>query len=223
MTAATKTPIDTPWEVWIDRSRSETLIHEKDRYALQLTWLKNIDAKFRVFGAVRWDKRRCFCRQVTIWYMHTVLKIPTDRIAEMFGLHIVTVHRSLPDADQEKSLPFLRAKRDMIPYLKDITTPGTDVEDMMIQIKQIVTELALDTPSRNQSTVMKRNIVMFRLFRTGMFTLQDLGGLFNRDHSSVIYALRKVESEWHTSLRVACEEEISDELNAMDQLFIIKT
>lgn len=212
----------TPWEVWIDRSRSETLIQDKDRYDLQLTWLKNIDAKFRVFGSVRWDQRRFACRQVAIWYMYTVLKIPTDRIAEMFGLHIVTVHRSLPDRDQEKSLPFLRAKRDMIPYLRDVTTLGTDVEDMMIQIKQIVAELQLDTPSRKAHVVMKRNLVMLRLFRTGMFTLQELGGLFSRDHSSVIYSLRKVESEWYTSLRVTCEEEIFDELTAIDQLFIVK-
>lgn len=208
-----------PWQVWIDRSRAQEL----NPYTSQVEWLKNVNAKFKIFGAVRWDQHRSACRKVAMWYMYSVLKISTDRIAEMFGLHIVTVHRALPDSDEQKSLSFLRAKRDMIPYLRDITMSGADMQDVTIQVKQIISELSLDTSSRLATTVMKRNIVMLKLFKTGMFTLQELGDIFNRNHSSCIYALRKVESEWNTSTRKVCENEIQGELDAIDRLFIIKT
>ena len=59
-------------------------------------------------------------------------------------------------------------------------------------IKELIEEHGLNTPSRKESLVYKRFIFWNYLRKMGM-TLDDIGKLFNRLHSSIIYGIRKYD------------------------------
>lgn len=59
-------------------------------------------------------------------------------------------------------------------------------------IKKIIEEHGLDTPSRKEELVYKRFVFWNYLRKMGM-TLDDIGKLFNRLHSSIIYGIRKYD------------------------------
>jgi len=59
-------------------------------------------------------------------------------------------------------------------------------------IKELIEEHGLNTPSRKESLVYKRFIFWNYLRKMGM-TLEDIGKLFNRLHSSIIYGIRKYD------------------------------
>ena len=46
--------------------------------------------------------------------------------------------------------------------------------------------------SRKRSISLPRMVLMYKLYQTG-FTLTEVGAIFNRDHTTVINAIRKIE------------------------------
>ena len=48
--------------------------------------------------------------------------------------------------------------------------------------------------SRKRSIVLPRMVLMYKLYQTG-FTLTEVGAIFNRDHTTVINAIRKIEAQ----------------------------
>lgn len=58
-------------------------------------------------------------------------------------------------------------------------------------IKELIEEHGLNTPSRKESLVYKRFIFWNYLYKVMGMTLEDIGKEFNRNHSSVIYGIRK--------------------------------
>jgi chromosomal replication initiator protein len=48
--------------------------------------------------------------------------------------------------------------------------------------------------SRRRTIVLPRMVLMYKLYQTG-FTLTEVGALFNRDHTTVINAIRKIEAQ----------------------------
>lgn len=58
-------------------------------------------------------------------------------------------------------------------------------------IKELIEEYQLQTRSRKRETVYKRYYLMHALFIRSNMTLTDIGKLFNRDHSSVIHAIKE--------------------------------
>lgn len=58
-------------------------------------------------------------------------------------------------------------------------------------IKKIIEEHGLDTPSRKEELVYKRFVFWNYLYKVMGITLEDIGKEFNRNHSSVIYGIRK--------------------------------
>lgn len=58
-------------------------------------------------------------------------------------------------------------------------------------IKKIIEEHGLDTPSRKEELVYKRFVFWNYLYKVMGMTLEDIGKEFNRNHSSVIYGIRK--------------------------------
>jgi hypothetical protein len=58
-------------------------------------------------------------------------------------------------------------------------------------IKKIIEEHGLNTPSRKEELVYKRFVFWNYLYNKLGMTLEDVGREFNRNHSSVIYGIRK--------------------------------
>jgi chromosomal replication initiation ATPase DnaA len=58
-------------------------------------------------------------------------------------------------------------------------------------IKKIIEEHGLNTPSRKEELVYKRFVFWNYLYNKLGMTLEDVGKEFNRNHSSVIYGIRK--------------------------------
>jgi hypothetical protein len=58
-------------------------------------------------------------------------------------------------------------------------------------IKKIIEEHGLNTPSRKEELVYKRFVFYNYLYNKLGMTLEDIGKEFNRNHSSVIYGIRK--------------------------------
>lgn len=58
-------------------------------------------------------------------------------------------------------------------------------------IKKIIEEHGLDTPSRKEELVYKRFVFWNYLYKVMGMTLEEIGKEFNRNHSSVIYGIRK--------------------------------
>jgi chromosomal replication initiator protein len=48
--------------------------------------------------------------------------------------------------------------------------------------------------SRKRTIVLPRMVLMYKLYQTG-FTLTEVGAIFNRDHTTVINAVRKIEAQ----------------------------
>ena len=48
--------------------------------------------------------------------------------------------------------------------------------------------------SRKRSISLPRMVLMYKLYQTG-FTLTEVGAIFNRDHTTVINAIRKIEAQ----------------------------
>jgi chromosomal replication initiator protein len=48
--------------------------------------------------------------------------------------------------------------------------------------------------SRKRTIVLPRMVLMYKLYQTG-FTLTEVGAIFNRDHTTVINAIRKIEAQ----------------------------
>jgi chromosomal replication initiator protein len=48
--------------------------------------------------------------------------------------------------------------------------------------------------SRKRVIVLPRMVLMYKLYQTG-FTLTEVGAIFNRDHTTVINAIRKIEAQ----------------------------
>ena len=48
--------------------------------------------------------------------------------------------------------------------------------------------------SRKRSISLPRMVLMYKLYQTG-FTLAEVGAIFNRDHTTVINAIRKIEAQ----------------------------
>jgi chromosomal replication initiator protein len=48
--------------------------------------------------------------------------------------------------------------------------------------------------SRRRTIVLPRMVLMYKLYQTG-FTLTEVGTIFNRDHTTVINAIRKIEAQ----------------------------
>lgn len=48
--------------------------------------------------------------------------------------------------------------------------------------------------SRKRSIVLPRMVLMYKLYQTG-FTLMEVGTIFNKDHTTVIHAIRLVEMQ----------------------------
>lgn len=68
-------------------------------------------------------------------------------------------------------------------------------------------ETQLRTPSRGQPLIFARWIAAHELYHIG-YTLKQVGGLLNRDHSTVIYALKKIRKptfplvhQWHSKVK----------------------
>lgn len=58
-------------------------------------------------------------------------------------------------------------------------------------IKKIIEEHGLGTPSRKEELVYKRFVFWNYLYKVMGMTLEEIGKEFNRNHSSVIYGIRK--------------------------------
>lgn len=58
-------------------------------------------------------------------------------------------------------------------------------------INKIIEEHGLNTPSRKEELVYKRFVFWNYLYNKLGMTLEDVGKEFNRNHSSVIYGIRK--------------------------------
>jgi chromosomal replication initiator protein len=48
--------------------------------------------------------------------------------------------------------------------------------------------------SRKRSISLPRMVLMYKLYQTG-FTLTEVGAIFNRDHTTVINAIKKIEAQ----------------------------
>jgi len=48
--------------------------------------------------------------------------------------------------------------------------------------------------SRKRTIVLPRMVLMYKLYQTG-FTLTEVGAIFNRDHTTVINAIRQIEAQ----------------------------
>ena len=48
--------------------------------------------------------------------------------------------------------------------------------------------------SRKRTIVLPRMVLMYKLYQTG-FTLTEVGAIFNRDHTTVLNAIRKIEAQ----------------------------
>lgn len=63
-------------------------------------------------------------------------------------------------------------------------------------IKELIAEFKLDKPNRKREIVYKRYYLMNVLHCRSRLCLREIGELFNRDHSSVIHALKEHERWW---------------------------
>lgn len=63
-------------------------------------------------------------------------------------------------------------------------------------IKEIIAEFKLDKPNRKRDIVYKRYYLMHILHCRSRLCLREIGEMFNRDHSSVIHALKEHERWW---------------------------
>jgi len=64
------------------------------------------------------------------------------------------------------------------------------------KIKQLIKRDRLSSPKRDHELVYRRAFLMHELRSTGM-TLKEIGGMFKRDHATVLHSLRT--HEWMTS------------------------
>lgn len=64
------------------------------------------------------------------------------------------------------------------------------------KIKQLIKRDRLSSPKRDHELVYRRAYLMHELRSTGM-TLKEIGGMFKRDHATVLHSLRT--HEWMTS------------------------
>ena len=48
--------------------------------------------------------------------------------------------------------------------------------------------------SRRRVIVLPRMVLMYKLYKTG-FSLSEVGAIFNRDHTTVLNAVRKIEAQ----------------------------
>ena len=63
-------------------------------------------------------------------------------------------------------------------------------------IKELIAEFKLDKPNRKRDIVYKRYYLMHILHCRSRLCLREIGEMFNRDHSSVIHALKEHERWW---------------------------
>lgn len=48
--------------------------------------------------------------------------------------------------------------------------------------------------SRRRTIVLPRMVLMYKLYQTG-FTMTEVGAIFNRDHTTVLNAIRRIEAQ----------------------------
>jgi len=61
-------------------------------------------------------------------------------------------------------------------------------KDYKISVKDIMSS------TRRRVVVLPRMVLMYKLYQTG-FTMTEVGAIFNRDHTTVLNAIRKIEAQ----------------------------
>lgn len=69
----------------------------------------------------------------------------------------------------------------------DIIQSGCDAFGVDVEV--------LKSPSRKKYVVRARNIIMYVLKKKSELSLAKIGAIFNRDHTTVIYAIRSIDIE----------------------------
>lgn len=67
------------------------------------------------------------------------------------------------------------------------------------EIKELIEEFQLQSKSRKREIVYKRYYLMNLLYSTSGMSLSSIGEMFNRDHSTVIHAIRE-HKRWFKKL-----------------------
>ena len=62
-----------------------------------------------------------------------------------------------------------------------------------------IEEMVLRSPQKNKGVTEPRQIAMYLVRQLTNLSLPDIGQEFSRDHSTVLYAIRKVEQELKSS------------------------
>ena len=66
---------------------------------------------------------------------------------------------------------------------------NTEVEDFMSNVCNIIQKYKLDVPNRKRNLIYKRYYLFDQLHKAKL-SLNQIGDLFNKDHSTVIHGLR---------------------------------